>query len=422
MPRLQLELPTIQNWNCHNCSGCCREHGIFITETEKRRIESQNWVQSGCIAANTPTILLEKSLLGQPVYRLAQQADGACVFLDEQGLCRIHGKFGEAAKPLACRIYPYAFHPKGGGVTVSLRFSCPSVTQNLGKSITRQAQEIREIAELVVPKNRSMSPPPVLVEKTQLNWKETLEIVQRLDASMADPSVSITLKLLRTLFWLNLVQQTNYQKIRGDRLSELLELLTEAAPAEVPELPEAVPPSRLAKMQFRLMAGRYSRKDTFASMDKSWKGRVKLLSAAMSLCFGSGEIPELLPGRKGHRFAELEGEFGDLPEASEELLTRYFRIKIQGMHFCGPAFYNSSLIAGFHTLALVFPITMWIARWRAVSQQRAHVTHEDVREALQIVDHQHGYSDACGTWGSKMSVSTIAATGNLQRLILRYTK
>ena len=50
-------------------------------------------------------------------YRLGHQADGACVFLDERGLCRIHAKFGEQAKPLACRIYPYAFHPAGKKIT-----------------------------------------------------------------------------------------------------------------------------------------------------------------------------------------------------------------------------------------------------------------------------------------------------------------
>ncbi|MBT5018599.1 MAG: YkgJ family cysteine cluster protein, partial [Planctomicrobium sp.] len=211
MARLQLELPTLQNWNCHNCSGCCKQHGIFITEEEKQRIESQGWEQTQELPKGLEPIVEEGSLFGKKNYRLAQQADGACVFLDEQGLCRIHGKFGEDAKPLACRIYPYAFHPKGDQITVSLRFSCPSVTQNLGKSITRQNKEIREIAELVVPANRKQATAPKLTGKVQLDWNESLTIVQSLDESLADTETPIVLKLLRTLFWLDLVRQTNYK-------------------------------------------------------------------------------------------------------------------------------------------------------------------------------------------------------------------
>ena len=46
-------------------------------------------------------------------HRLGHLADGACVFLDPAGRCRIHAKFGEAAKPLACRLYPLVIHPAG---------------------------------------------------------------------------------------------------------------------------------------------------------------------------------------------------------------------------------------------------------------------------------------------------------------------
>ncbi len=422
MAHLQIELPTIQNWNCHNCSGCCKQHGIFITEEEERRIESQGWEASGELSKGLEPIIKEKSLFGKKQSRLAQQPDGACIFLDEQGLCRIHGKFGEAAKPLACRIYPYAFHPKGNEITVSLRFSCPSVTQNLGKSLVRQNKEIREIAELVVPKNRPESVPPKVTGQTRLNWKEILEIIHRLDQSMAGEATPMTLKLLRTLFWLNLIQQTNYQNIRGERLAELLDLLVEAAPAEVPAIPEAVSPAKVALMQFRLLAGQYARKDTFASMDTSFKGRFSQLRAATRLSSGKGNLPQLHPDLGEVPVSALEGSFGPIPAESEELFTRYFRVKIQGIHFCGPAFYDIPLIEGFQALALTYSVTLWLARWRAVAQSRTTITAEDIREALQIVDHQHGYSQVFGTWSSKKRITTIAHSGNLDKLLIWYAR
>ena len=54
--------------------------------------------------------------------------DDACVFLNEQGKCRIHAKFGGPAKPLACQVYPFTLNPAGDHWQVGIRFACPSVT------------------------------------------------------------------------------------------------------------------------------------------------------------------------------------------------------------------------------------------------------------------------------------------------------
>lgn len=420
MSRLQIELPTIQNWNCHNCSGCCKQHGIFITAEEKRRIESQHWEQTELCSSSAELIIESRGWFGRRVYRLAQQADGSCVFLDEKGLCRIHGKFGEPAKPLACRIYPYAFHPKGHGVVVSLRYSCPSVTKNLGESVARQRQEIREIAELVVPETARGIPAPRITGNTQLEWTETLTIIDRIDQTLSTRHVPIGLKLLRTLVWLDLIRQTQFTKIRGERIGELLDLIVPAAEHDLPVIPEPVQPSKVALMQFRLLAGQYARKDTFASADLSLRGRWRQLQSALKLTSGTGSLPSLNEQLGEVPVERLEGSFGPLPEESEELLNRYFRVKVQGMHFCGPAFYGMNLVEGFQSLALVLPVVLWIARWRAVTQSRSEITAEDVREALQIVDHQHGYSDVFGTWGSKRRVTTLAQSGQLLRLITWY--
>ena len=102
------------------------------------------------------------------------------------------------------------------------------------------------------------------------------------------------------------------------------------------------------------------------------------------------------------------------------MLTRYFRVKIQGLHFCGRAYYGVPVVEGIYSLALVFPVIMWIARWRAASAGREEITHQDVLSALTLVDHQHGYSDAFGTWGSRRRVQTLAHMGDLTKLIVWY--
>ena len=99
MSRLSVLLPQLQNWGCHNCGGCCREHQITITDAEHQRIERQGWTVADGVPADRP--LMVSSAAG---WRLNHQDDGACVFLDAAGLCRIHSKYGESAKPLACRM------------------------------------------------------------------------------------------------------------------------------------------------------------------------------------------------------------------------------------------------------------------------------------------------------------------------------
>ena len=118
MKNLDLQLPTIQNWSCHNCGGCCKQHVIEITEEEKQRIEGQGW-ETDPATRDVSVVLTEGK-----THRLAHQPDGGCVFLDDAGLCRIHAKYGESAKPLACRIYPYAFHPAGDDIC--LLYTSPS--------------------------------------------------------------------------------------------------------------------------------------------------------------------------------------------------------------------------------------------------------------------------------------------------------
>ena len=233
MSRHELELPVLQNWSCHNCSGCCRQHQIEITAEERRRIEHQNWTAEDGIPAGQPLF----QSLGPKWNRrsaLAHQADGACVFLNEDGLCRIHAKFGEAAKPLACRVYPYAFHPDGKKVDGE-----PAVQLPFGGRQPRQAATWRTPANSkswhrwwcpLRPANfrrRASIPASKSVGRTFINSpKPSMN-------TLADEEAGIGIKLCRALGWLQLVEAAQFEKIQGGRLTEFLELIIEATAAEV---------------------------------------------------------------------------------------------------------------------------------------------------------------------------------------------
>lgn len=419
---LPLELPTIQNWSCHNCGGCCRQHAIEITAEEHQRIAAQGWSSQDGIPQEQPIFAWSSGTPWNKRYRLAHQADGACVFLDERGLCKIHAKFGEEAKPLACRIYPFAFHPSGKRIAVSLRFSCPSVVANQGREVRGQKQELRVLQELVVPEGADRIPPPQIFPGQRLDWTDTLRIVQQLDALLAPADVPVPVKLLRALFVVQLIEQSSFDKIRGPKLGEFLQILSDASVSDIPDdLGSYDEPSSTGRVQFRLLAAQYARKDTFAERHSGWRQRKKLLWAAIGFARGRGLATPLQEGFQPVPFSDLEPAFGPLPADAAEIFSRYFRVKLGGLHFCGPAYYNVPVVEGFRSLALVYPATLWIARWLAASNGRQRLESTDVARALSIADHHHGYSPAFGQRGFRSRVRLLARLGDIAKLIAWYS-
>ncbi len=440
MSNTPLHLSVIQNWSCHNCGGCCREHLIEITEDEKRRIEKQGWKEADGVSMARPVI--QKT--GQGRYRLAHQDDGACVFLDSQGLCRIHAKFGEPAKPLACRVYPYAFHPSGSkAVSVSLRFSCPSVVQNLGDPVSSQRIELQKLATQIVDGKQRDHQAPLIHRHSshgpqQVNWADFHRFLKALDDAMADTSVDFVVRLQRILAWLELVEQSQFQTICGEKLDSFLDLITNASVRAQPDNDLPVHrPGRLARMMFRLLTAQHARHDTDADVRSGLRMRFKLLSAALKYATGWGSVPVLHGsesvatafeqsseiGESGRvTFGAVESEFHGRQAEIDELFTRYFRVKIQGIHFCGPANFDTTLVDGFHGLALMYPIVMWLARARVVRKGCAKLTLVDVQAALATADHNYGYSPALGTASALQRVSLLSKMKQLTRLIGWYAR
>ena len=419
-------LPILQNWSCHNCGGCCREHQIVITADEKKRIDKQKWTATDGVVDDRPLIVAH----GKD-FRLNHQADGACVFLDERGLCRIHAKFGEPAKPLACRAYPYAVHPAGSSVTVSLRFSCPSVVQNLGEPVSQQRQAVERLAREIVPTEYTAPKPPNLSSaRLVVNWADVTCLLAFIERGLSIGKVTFATRLLRVLTWIELMENTPKEAIYGDQLVKLLPILHETSVRALPDddLP-VVQPSSIARTMFRQFVAQLLRHDTELTARGGFMGRLRLLSEGVKFTLGRGRVPEMADpisvrvafSRADTKstdslgitaamptFSQLEDEFAGRNAEFDELFVRYFRVKLQGLHFCGPAFYDMSFIDGFRSLALMYPATLWVARMRAARDGRKTITLPDVQAALATVDHNFGYSPALGMAASKKRIQQLA--------------
>ena len=392
MKTLRIETPLIQNWSCHGCTDCCRDQlMIKLSPEEKRRIEGQGWTRADGVDPGA-------MIVGEGSYfRLGHQSDGACVFLDASGRCRIHAKFGEEAKPLACRLYPLVIHPAGKKLLAGLRFSCPSAVANRGKSLAEQGREIQKLAALVVPDDCQEIPPPPVLASPGMEWPDFLRFVKWLDRSLAVEDAPLALKFLRTLHWLKAVEKGCLDQITGPSADEILEALVQGAARKLPGLPETpARPSRFGRLIFRLLLLEYARVVTVQDRQAAGRHRWKMLQAAFQFARGRGCTPALRDRLERVEFAAIEKRFAPLTAAAEEVLTRFFRVKIQSLHFCGRAFYDTSLIEGFRNLALLYPVILWLGRWLAASAQRSCLSEADVARAISMVDYHHGYSPYLG--------------------------
>ena len=440
MARPGVILPILQNWSCHNCGGCCREHQIVITAVEKKRIDKQKWTAEDGVVDDRPLIVGHGT-----DFRLNHQADGACVFLDDRGLCRIHSKFGEAAKPLACRAYPYAVHPSGNSVTVSLRFSCPSVVQNLGEPVAQQRQVLEELAGEIVPSNYKAPDAPRLFPRQPMSWPDVLLLLAFVERGLSIGKVRFATKLVRVLTWIELLEQTPGAAIPDEQLRHLLPVLHEASVRAQPDddLP-LVEPTGIGRTMFRQWVAQLLRHDTEITARSGLKGRMRLLSDGVRFTFGRGRVPamadpisvrvafsgraaapresalEILPAMP--KFSQLEKEFGGRNAAFDELFVRYFRVKLQGLHFCGRAFYDMPFIDGFRSLALMYPATLWVARMRAARDGRTAISLPDVQAALATIDHNFGYSPALGMAGAKKRIQQLAQMQQITALCSWYSR
>ena len=135
-----------QRFTCSQCGRCCRRTTVPVTAGEAEAYRTFGVARlcddgDGSVgAAHDPFELIPGY---EPLLRIRKRPDGACGFLSPDGLCRIHETMGFDKKPIACRLFPFSFHPAEGGGVITTSFACPAVIANEGELLTSQARELR---------------------------------------------------------------------------------------------------------------------------------------------------------------------------------------------------------------------------------------------------------------------------------------
>src|SRR4051812_37803220 len=134
----EIVTPPGVRFTCSRCGDCCRSWNVMLGPGEEAQLAALDWVgrEEDLVGA---TVAVSSALPGgQRARRLARRADGSCVFLGEDNLCRIHRHFGGESKPLMCRIYPFGFYAVAGDVAVDCSFACRSIREGSGASLEAQ--------------------------------------------------------------------------------------------------------------------------------------------------------------------------------------------------------------------------------------------------------------------------------------------
>lgn len=415
MPMPVKALPMAQHWDCQGCGDCCRTYAVRVTAEERRRIEAQDWSDVPEIAQAT-RIVWEKKIRD---YRLNHRADGSCLFLGPDNRCRMHERFGAASKPAACRIYPFMLTPAGNSWRVGLRFACPSALADVGRPLADHASDLHDYAALLEAENPNAArmPPPPMQPGQAIPWNDLLRATAKLADLLGDPARPMETKLREALALAAVCRRATFEKVTGEKFSEFLDIITTAMVDEVPGDPRLLPaPGWTGRMIFRQVAALYARKDQGPGRgnlsERGWLGR---LLAGTQFALGRGRVPRIHGAiRANARFSDAEMP-RPLPLASEMLLARFYRIKVESLAFFGPPNFHLPFWDGLDTLALTYPVLIWLARLIDAA------SYDDALSiAVRTIDDNFGFNPLIGSAKQKWALRMLSARGDLPRLIAWY--
>lgn len=420
MPSVSLPILTLavreQRYSCHGCGNCCRDFTVQLRPEDLEKLRKQEW----------------ESKLGGPVtieFRgvtfLRQREDGACVFLMENGLCRVHAEHGFTAKPIACQLFPFHLLPASGGggrgVEMGLNFACQSVLDNKGAELkSHQAELMRmagELAELHAPAR-----PPLLTDRLAASASEARSLADAIDRWLRDDEHPLAVRLDGLAWVASSLAAAKLENVRDRRFADLLDVLFGALPDELEHHPIDRPTSRQMKML---------RQAVFARTEdpKLWKiarqGRLRTtlsqLARSRRLKSGRGKAPSIGVGWPSD--VDLAGVESIAPASGEDaaviddLMTRWLRATVLGGRAWGAGYYGWSMTSGLQATLLNAACAGWLARLHAKGRGSQAIDLADVKAAIGRIDRTSGRAKWLGSKAERLRLAFLGMDDGLRRLL-----
>lgn len=416
--RLTILQPAVrdQRYSCHACGNCCRDFTVQLREDDLRKLREQKWEER---------LGEEVTVTFRGETYLRQREDGACMFLMDDGRCRIHAEFGFTEKPIACQLFPFVPLPATDGVRVGLSFACSSVLANKGADLSSHSRELTRMVKHL-PEMDENPIPPMLNDELRATRDEVKAVERHVDRWLAREDVELATKLDGLAWVAGMLGQAKLEKVREERFTELLDTLFGALPDELPHHPFAPATSRQKKL-FRQAVFARTEDPKIGRVRKSGRIRTAVGQLLRSHRFAKGKGIAPVIGEEWPddvdlaRVEEVEAaRDGSEARAIEELIIRYARVTILGGRAWGFGYYGWPVILGLKTLALNLACTSWLARLHAAGVGRDAIALEDVQAALGRIDRTAGRAKWLSTPTEKLRLKYLSMDDGLRRLLAAY--
>ncbi len=440
--RLPIYIPQLpgQKYSCHGCGSCCRDFTVQLTRADLQKLHEQGW----------------KERLGQEYvvkFRghswLKQKDDGACVFLGDNGLCKVHAEFGLEAKPLACQFFPFMLSPNVRDTHIGISFACGSVMASKGAALESHRGDVRRMSELLP----ASAPMPVKLQDTRIASEAEVEIIETaLDAWLSKKTISPSMRYQGLAWLITSLLQANLKNVRGEKLRQLLSTLTNAVEHELPLLDWPEPTPRAWKL---LRQAVFTRIEDPKIGDLLKRGKVASVfgqwSRSRKWAAGKGITPQTqgFCSIDFDRFQSTTGVFanhieGDLQiqktpmhdasthsldaesstamlhqqdfAAMDDLLQRWIRATILGGRAWGSGLYGLPIDQGLGLVLVNLLTALWLARFHAAGRGAQQASLVDLQVAVGRVDRTSGRAVWLASAGERLRVKWLSHSDSLRLL------
>ncbi len=313
-------LKSDEHWDCHQCGVCCHGSIVPLNLADAERLRSQQW-------GNEPefenTRLTVRHRAAASSLRLAHRDDGACVFLNEDGLCRIHSKFGVEAKPSVCQTFPLQLIPREKHAVLTIRRACPSAAADLGDTVATRLPNVKKLVRDGHLKADATAPPAFKTGEYR-QWRTIQTILDESGQLLRDQRYPPVRRIVHVLQYASHLEAAKTRRLDDKQIAELARTLRELEPEESkPFFAEQRPPKGYSQILLRRTAMVCGRLHPECRHRTSWKARVELAQIAWKVVRGKGSTPVFNNVFPASTFEALEQPVGIKSAEVYEPLTRF---------------------------------------------------------------------------------------------------
>lgn len=407
-----VSLPLVERWDCHQCGVCCRGSIVPLSDADVERLRRQKWEER----PEFKGVRIMAPHAGRDKHQLAKRPDGSCVFLMEDGLCRIHKELGFDAKPLVCRMFPLQLVPQESRAVLTMRRACPSAAGDKGRELRSYAGDAKAYAregKLI----EEGSPAPAVRSGDAAGWSEARIVLESLRRLTTDERYPLIRRLVHGLEICRLLEEAQLGGMSPAKLSELLQVLEEHIAEEgALHFAERTAPSAAAQVLFRQIALELVRLHPRAYVRPTWSTRLKLAGWSWRMLRGRAKLPQVIGTFPEATFEALEEPLGRLDRAIYQPLERYYAAMTTSYLYALVHPGAWSVVESYRQLALQYPLALYLLRWCSAGRS---ATPEDIYEIITALDRSQGYDRFAGGH-HRGRLRTLARLGALPGLVAWY--